>query len=153
MSKLGRQAETIQGLIDIGKLSESDLPLLIQEGLDPKIVDYWREHYRTPTKLQKEDKMTTDVMQLIDKLTSAVSFKFKEDGTSPNVTISKLRNGNYYCSVVRYAKSGGAQKKVVVCKAETPSLEDSVKNVVSAFLKVAQPQPDPLVELDKLANG
>lgn len=97
--------------------------------------------------------MTSDVMQLIDKLTSAVSFKFKEDGTSPNVTISKLRNGHYYCSVVRYAKSGGTQKKVVVCKAETPSLEDSVKNVVAAFLKVAQPQPDPLVELDKLANG
>ena len=96
--------------------------------------------------------MTADVMQLIDKLTSAVSFKFKDDGTSPNVTISKLRNGHYYCSVVRYAKSGGVQKKVVVCKAETPKLEDSVKNVVTAFLKIAQPQPDPLQELDKLAN-
>jgi hypothetical protein len=100
--------------------------------------------------------MTTDVSYLIDKLTTAVSFKFKDDGTSPNVTISKLRNGNYYCSVVRYAKSGGAQKKIVVCKSESPNLESSVKNVVNAFLKVAQPQPDPLTELDnlvKLSNG
>ncbi len=97
--------------------------------------------------------MTTDVTQLIDKLTNAVSFKFKEDATSPNVTISKLRHG-YYCSVVRYAKSGGTgQKKIVVCKAEAPNLEDAVKGVVGAFLKVAAPQPDPVQELDKLANG
>jgi hypothetical protein len=97
--------------------------------------------------------MTSDVTQLIDKLTNAVSFKYKEDATSPNLTISRLRNGHYYCSVVRYAKSGGTQKKVVVCKSETANLEDSVKNVVNAFLKIAQPQPDPLQELDKLANG
>ncbi len=96
--------------------------------------------------------MTADVTQLIDKLTTAVSFKFKEDATSPNVTISKLRHG-YYCSVVRFAKSGtSGQKKVVVCKAEASSLEDAVKGVVGAFLKVAQPQPDPLQELNKLAN-
>lgn len=97
--------------------------------------------------------MTSDVIQLIDKLTNAVSFKFKEDATSPNLTISKLRNGQYYCSVVRYAKNGAVQKKVVVCKSTTPNLEDSVKNVVNAFLKIAQPTPDPLQELDKLANG
>lgn len=97
--------------------------------------------------------MNADTLELINKLTSAVSYKYKDDATSPNLTISKLRNGHYYCSVVRYAKSGGSQKKQVVCKSETPLLEDAVKNVVNAFLKVAQPQPDPLQELDKLANG
>jgi len=96
--------------------------------------------------------MTSDVTQLIDKLTTAVSFKFKDDATSPNLTISKLRHG-YYCSVVRYSKNGATQKKVVVCKATASSLEDAVKTVVTEFLKVAQPQPDPLQELDKLANG
>lgn len=97
--------------------------------------------------------MTNDVTQLIDKLTNAVSFKFKEDGTSPGVTISKLRHG-YYCSVVRYTKSGATgQKKVVVCKAEASNLEDAVKSVAVAFLKVASPQPDPIQELDRLANG
>jgi hypothetical protein len=96
--------------------------------------------------------MTSDVSQLIDKLTNAVSFKYAEDATSPNVTISKLRKG-YYCSVVRYAKSGAVQKKVVVCNAKADNLGDAVRNVVSAFLKIAQPQPDPLSELDKLANG
>jgi hypothetical protein len=96
--------------------------------------------------------MTSDVTQLIDKLTNAVSFKFKDDATSPNLTISKLRHG-YYCSVVRYSKNGAIQKKVVVCKATASNLEDAVKTVVTEFLKVAQPQPDPLQELDKLANG
>jgi hypothetical protein len=96
--------------------------------------------------------MTTDVSLLIDKLTNAVSFKFKEDGTSPGVTISKLRHG-YYCSVVRYAKNGTTgQKKQVVCKAEASTLEGAVKGTVNAFLKIAQPQPDPLQELNKLAN-
>jgi len=149
MSKLDKEAETIQRLIDEGKLLEKDLPLLVREGLAQETVDHWYKIY----KLKKESKMTSDVTQLIDKLTAAVSYKFKEDATSPNLTISRLRNGHYYCSVVRYAKSGGSQKKVVVCKSETPNLEDSVKNVVNAFLKIAQPQPDPLQELDKLANG
>lgn len=94
--------------------------------------------------------MTADVTQLIDKLTRAVSFKFKEDGTSPGVTISKLRHG-YYCSVVRYPKSG-PNKKVVVCGVEASSLEEAVKSAVSAFLKVAQPSPDPLQELNSLVN-
>lgn len=96
--------------------------------------------------------MTSDVTQLIDKLTNAVSFKFKDDATSPNVTISKLRHG-YYCSVVRFSKAGATQKKVVVCKATADSLEDAVKSVVTAFLKVAQPSPDPLQELNNLANA
>lgn len=138
----------IQRLINEGKLSEKDLQLLVHEGLDQEVVDRWREYYP----LQKEKKMTSDVSQLIDKLTNAVSFKFKDDATSPNVTISKLRNG-YYCSVVRYSKSGAIQKKVVVCKATADSLEDAVKTVVTEFLKVAQPQPDPLQELHRIANG
>lgn len=97
--------------------------------------------------------MNADTLELIDKLADAVSFKFKEDATSPNVTISRLKNGHYYCSVVRFAKNGGVQKKVVVCKAETTKLEDSVKSVVASFLKIAAPQPDPLQKLDRLANG
>ena len=97
--------------------------------------------------------MNADTLELIDKLADAVSFKFKEDATSPNVTISKLKNGHYYCSVVRFAKNGGVQKKVVVCKAETAKLEDSVKSVVSSFLKITQSPLNPLQELDKLANG
>jgi hypothetical protein len=95
----------------------------------------------------------TNVQELIDKLASAISFKFKEDGTSPNLTISKLRHG-YYCSVVRYAKGTPAPKnKVVVCKFTGDTLESAVKGVVSEFLKVAKPEPDPVQELDSLSKS
>jgi hypothetical protein len=88
--------------------------------------------------------------QLIDKLTNAVSFKFKEDATSPNLTISRLRKG-YYCSVVRYTKGAAPKNKVVVCKAEADTLASAVEKVAVAFLKVANPQPDPLQELANFA--
>jgi hypothetical protein len=88
---------------------------------------------------------------LIDKLTTAISFKFKDDATSPNLTISKLRKG-YYCSVVRYAKGPQAKNKVIVCKAEGDSLDAALKGVTLAFLVFADPQPDPIQELVKLAE-
>ncbi len=94
----------------------------------------------------------TDVTNLIDKLTSAVSFKFKEDATSPNVTISKLRKG-YYCSVVRYTKGPAAKNKIVVCSASADTLEGAVKGVTDSFLKVAKPELNPLQELDNLIRG
>jgi hypothetical protein len=87
-----------------------------------------------------------NTQELIDKLTTAISFKFKEDGTSPNLTISRLRKG-YYCSVVRYAKGAAPKNKVVVCSATADTLATAVEKVAIAFLKVADPQPDPLQEL------
>ena len=90
--------------------------------------------------------------ELIDKLTNAISFKFKEDGTSPNLTISRLRKG-YYCSVVRFPKDAPKGKtKVVVCKAEADTQVQAVEKVAVAFLKVADPQPDPLQQLADAAK-
>jgi hypothetical protein len=87
--------------------------------------------------------MSTDVLDILDKLTTAVSFHFKQDGTKPNVTISKLKN-SYYGSVVRYP---GKEKKVV-CKAESPTLAELIPNLAKAFLIVAAKSPiDPLQEL------
>lgn len=89
--------------------------------------------------------------ELIDKLTNAISFKFKEDATSPNLTISRLRHG-YYCSVVRYTKGAAPKGKVVVCKAEADTLDNALKGVTVAFLKVAAPQADPLQQLAEAAK-
>lgn len=94
-----------------------------------------------------------DTFQLIDKLVSAVSFKFKDDGTSPNVTISKLRHG-YYCSVVRYTEAKGKKNvKVVVCNAQADSLEKAVTQVVASFLKIAQPETNPLLDLQNAVSA
>jgi hypothetical protein len=104
-------------------------------------------------KNKKEDKMS-DVQTVIDKLTNAISYKFKDDGTSPGLTISRLKRGQYYCSVVRYPTGGAASKKnkVVVCKAEAGTLDAAVKAVAEAFLIHADHKPNPIEELAKLTN-
>lgn len=89
-----------------------------------------------------------DTIQLINKLTNAVSYNFKEDGTSPNITISKLRKG-YYCSVVRFTKNAKTKKhgKVVVVSAKGDTLDQALNQVAISFLKAFQPERNPLLEL------
>lgn len=84
-----------------------------------------------------------NTQELIDKLTSAISFKFKNDGMMPNLTVSRLRHG-YYCSVVRFPTG---EKKKVICKAESDNLADALKEVTTAFLIFADSKPDPIQEL------
>ena len=93
--------------------------------------------------------MNTQV--LLDTLIKAVSFKYKDDTTSPGVTISRLKK-SYYCSVVRYSGSF-AKGKVVVCKAEGNTLDDALQNLAVTFLSSAKVQPDPLQELDTLVRS
>lgn len=68
---------------------------------------------------------------LLDKLVKAVCFIFDSDPTRPGVTISSLRNGQYYCSVVRYLKPG----KVVVCSASSVSLHEALNHVSFKLLE------------------
>ena len=142
-----KDALILKGLVDRGAVAESDLPLLLSEGLGPKVVEiYWENK-------KKENKMS-DVQNVIDKLTNAISYKFKDDGTSPGLTISRLKQGNYYCSVVGYPTGGAASKKnkIVVCKAEAGTLDAAVKAVAQAFLVHADHKPNPIEELAELAG-
>jgi hypothetical protein len=89
-----------------------------------------------------------NTQELIDKLTNAISFKFKEDATSPGLTISRLKRNTYYCSVVRYpngSKSVGS--KVIVCKSEDTTLAGAVAKIAVLFVKTLDAQPDPLQTL------
>jgi len=92
-----------------------------------------------------------NTQELIDKLTSAISFKFKDDATSPGLTISRLRHG-YYCSVIRYT-GAVAKGKVVVCKMKADSLEEALQGVAQEFLTIANVQRDPLQELGDMVRG
>ena len=93
----------------------------------------------------------SDTQCLIDKITSAISFKFKEDTTAPNLTISRLKNG-YYCSVIRFTGSF-ARGKEVVCKVRANNLDDALKAIAKEFLSTANHQKDPLQELSELVKG
>lgn len=92
--------------------------------------------------------MTTD--QLMDKLTKAVSFRFRDDKTAPGVTVSALKKG-YYCSVVRY---GGAfaKGKEVVCKARANDLPSALKELATKFVAMSVQPKDPVQELGDLVN-
>lgn len=88
--------------------------------------------------------MNTEI--LLDKLTKAVSFRFKEDKTAPSVVISALKNG-YYCSVVRY-NGAFAKGKVVVCSAKDNTLDGALEELAKEFLTKITNALNPLQELE-----
>lgn len=88
--------------------------------------------------------------QLMDKLTNAVSFKFKEDKTAPGVTVSRLKKG-YYCSVVRYS-GAFAKGKQVVCHARGDDLHTAIKTLATSFVAMTAQPADPVQELSTLLH-
>jgi hypothetical protein len=93
--------------------------------------------------------MNTDV--LLDKLTRAIAFKYREDKTVPGLTVAALKKG-YYCSVVRYS-GAFAKGKVVVCSARGNTLSTALKGVAEKFLTTAKVAFDPLQELGEIVRN
>lgn len=89
-----------------------------------------------------------DTQVLLDKLTKAVSYQFKEDKTSPGITVSALKKG-YYCSVVRYT-GAIAKGKVVFCHARGDTLDLALEGVAKEFLSKFNEQPNPMQQLGSL---
>lgn len=94
--------------------------------------------------------MTTE--QLMDKLTRAITFQYKADATAPGVTVSSLKNGEYYCSIVRWAGTGKIAKKTVVCKARSLTLEGGLTMLAQEFMGLSQKVKTPLDELNDLVQ-
>lgn len=94
--------------------------------------------------------MTTE--QLMDKLTKAITFQYKTDATAPGVTVSSLKNGEYYCSIVRWTGVGKTAKKTVVCKARNSSLDGTLKELAQQFMSLSQKVKTPLDELGDLVQ-
>lgn len=92
--------------------------------------------------------MTTD--QLMEKLTNAVSYKFREDKTAPGIVVSQLKKG-FYCSVVRYGGAFAKDKKVV-CNARGVDLRTTLKELATKFLVVAAEPKNPVQELGELVK-
>ena len=61
---------------------------------------------------------------LIEKITKALSFKYPNDRMMPGITISLLRNNNFYVSVVRYCPD-----KKVLHKTQGPNLDLALRSV------------------------
>lgn len=93
---------------------------------------------------------------LLDRLTKAVCFKYSDDPTRPGVTISFLRDGQYYCSVVRYVKNATTKifTKKVVCNSTGPTLDVALKTTADKFLSAKTDGPkSPVDELSDLLRS
>jgi len=91
--------------------------------------------------------------QLLVSLSKAVSYTFIKDGTCPGVVVSTLRNGSIYASVVRYGSGEGFKNgKLVVCKCEASDVDTALKSLSDKFLKIAQPEPNPVDILRNLVR-
>lgn len=99
---------------------------------------------------REREPMTTE--QLIDKLTKAITFTYKADPTAPGLTVSSLKNGEFYCSVVRWTGTGKTAKKNVVCKARSNSLDGTLKSLAQQFVSLSQRVKTPLDELGDLVQ-
>jgi len=86
--------------------------------------------------------------QLVNALTQAISYKFREDKTAPGLTVSALKKG-YYCSIVRYDGPFAREKKVV-CKAKGDTLQAALREVADQFLNSDNTPKDPVQELSSL---
>lgn len=84
---------------------------------------------------------------LIDKITKAIGYQFKSDGTKPGLTISWLdHKKKYYVSIVRW-KSG---EKEVVCKATDENINSALQNMARQFLALQFRSKDPVDDLNDL---
>jgi hypothetical protein len=92
-----------------------------------------------------------NVDKLLKQLSDAVSFQYNTDATCPGVLISKLRDGTYYSSIVRYSNSyaGG---KLVVCNARESSLEASLLALSKYFLEADSRAKTPIDDLRDLVG-
>lgn len=91
------------------------------------------------------------VEQLVDHLTKAISYKFRDDKTAPGLTVSALKQG-YYCSIVRYDGPFARDKKVL-CKAKADTLSQALRDVADQFLNSDVAPKDPVQELGSLLRG
>lgn len=95
-------------------------------------------------------------LDLLSKLSAAVSYQFANDHISPSVLISTLKNGKIYTSIVRYGDFktvdySGVKGKLVVCNATASSIGESLSYLSNKFLaivKMSKREIDPLQALE-----
>ena len=90
-----------------------------------------------------------DLQLLLNKLTQAVSYKYK-GGCAPGVTISYLPNKQYYVSILKYGRDH--LDKRVMHSAKSESLADALDNVTNQFLRAQAVDKNPVDELRDLVE-
>ena len=87
--------------------------------------------------------------QIIEKITQAITYVFKSDGTLPGLTTAWLpHNKSFYVSIVRWVNGD----KVVVCSSQDPDLNQAFYQLAGKFLALHPPVKTPVEELAALMD-
>lgn len=87
------------------------------------------------------------VESMINSIVEAIQYKFADDKTAPGLTISKLKNEDFYVSVVRFGSYFG-KEKMVEYKARGNSLMNVLMQVADQIIQ-DQEETNPIVQLSK----
>lgn len=87
------------------------------------------------------------VESMINSIVEAIQYKFADDKTAPGLTISKLKNEDFYVSVVRFGSYFG-KEKMVEYKARGNGLMNVLMQVANQIIQ-DQEETNPIVLLSK----
>lgn len=91
--------------------------------------------------------------ELLKKLSKAVSYTFRKDGTCPGVLVSTLKDGTIYASIVRYGSGDGFKNgKMVVCKSVASDVETAISSLSDQFLDGIVVELNPIEALRQIRN-
>lgn len=95
-------------------------------------------------------KNLTKTKEYIDLITKSITFLYRNDHTCPGITISHLKNGDFYLSISRY-HGAFARDKQIIFKERSNNLEAVLKK--TAEFVVSQEKTDsPISQLKKILN-
>ena len=92
--------------------------------------------------------MVNDPLTLLDLLVTAVEYRFPNDPSSPGVIVSKIKNGRYYVSIVRYTEAYG-QGKTMIHQATEENLLTALEQITHQFIFLNENKGNPFEELKK----
>lgn len=95
----------------------------------------------------KVSKPVLTVESMINSIVEAIQYKFADDKTAPGLTISKLKNEDFYVSVVRFGSYFG-KEKMVEYKARGNGLMNVLMQVADQIIQ-DQEETNPIVQLSK----
>lgn len=80
------------------------------------------------------------MLELIQKLTDAITSRYPYDGTKPGLVLSRLNGKKYYASIVRY-QSG---TKMVICSAIDERMDTALLKAAREFASRTGKSKDPV---------
>lgn len=98
----------------------------------------------------KEETKTNIAEEYLNLITKSLTYLYKDDKTCPGITLSRLRNGDFYISISRY-DGAFARDKRIIFKDRSSSLDSLLKNAAE-FIVVQEKTDNPISQLQKIIN-